>query len=1080
MLINMKPATVRLVRLLALSLLLEGLAFPQGNTAQITGLVTDASGAAVPAATIEVVQEGTGIRRRGLSNNLGYFTVTQLPPAEYRVIVQREGFRTFTRTGVSLTVGQTATIDVNLQVGQVAESVEVAADAAQVDTQSATIGAVVDQRRIRELPLNGRDATQLIGLLPGIVGTTDTSGLRQGGSGRGIVQPGFSSNGARSNMINYSLDGAFHNDTYTNVALAMPNPDALQEFRVQTNNFSAEFGRSAGAVVNAVTRSGTNNLHGSLFEFHRNNAVNARNFFAATDDGLKRNQFGGTIGGPVYLPKVYDGRNRTFFFFSHQEGRQRQRPSDLSTVVPTAAQRQGDFSAFRGTINDPTTGQPFAGNRIPTSRLNPVTRAMFERILPMPSEAATGVLWYSVPNNTDERQSVVKFDHQLTERDTLTVRYFYNYFHSLPNDSQLVFATRPDRFTPSHNWSVGHTHLFSPTLLNQFTFALNRRSDIGNPVWKTSVADLGVRNIQTLPEFPTFVMSVAGAFSVETTEQIVTSPKAYTFSDVLRWTRGRHQISTGFEFRHQSLYKSYKWLLDGNYRFLGDITGFGVADFYLGRISSLTQNAFPQTGEMSMPNYAAFFHDTIRITPRFTLNLGVRYEPFIPYVDKGDRVSVFRPGTRSQVFRNAPPGLLFVGDPGVPRGGTLSDLNNIAPRFGFAWAPFGGSRTSVRGGYGVFYDASPMSAIANIFQTVAPFGTSVTVAPPPGPFEDPYLGRSPFPLPFPPPADVTFPQFISAATYPERFRTAYMQDWHLTLEHEFFKDWALRLAYAGSKGTGLLQGYELNPAVFIPGQSTRANVSNRRPYAPFFQSIRQLSSDSNSSFNSLQATVDKRFSRGFTLLANYTFGRSIDYGSGAGTLWPSYSNPGNYRADRGLSDFHRQHRFVLSGLWQLPRVTGSPLVRTVADGWSLGGVLSAQTGQPFSVLAGQDNSLTGMNLDYADLVGNPSRSARADAGRDPVLEWFNTRAFAHSAQGSFGNAGRNILFGDDLVSVDASLIKDFRFRGESAIQFRAEAFNLLNRANFNLPANRITQATFGRITSAQDPRILQFALKFQF
>ena len=1059
---------------------LSALVFGQGNTAQLTGAVTDESGAAVPDAKIEVTQEGTGTKRYGRTSQLGYFSIPQLPPAQYRVTIQQQGFRTVVRSGIQLAVGEIARVDLTLQVGQVSESVAVTADATHVDTQSATLGAVVDERRIRELPLNGRDATQLIGLLPGIVGTTDTSGLRQGGSGRGIVQPGYSSNGARSNMINYNLDGAGHNDTYTNVSLAMPNPDALQEFSVQTNNFSAEFGRSAGGVVNAITKSGTNSPHGSLFEFHRNNAANARNFFASTDDGLKRHQYGGAIGGPVYIPRVYDGRNRTFFFFSHQETTQRQRPANFSTVVPTEAQRRGDFSAYGGTILDPLTGTAFPGKQIPVSRLNPVTKNMFDRILPLPTEAATGLLWYAVPANSDERQSVLKMDHQFSTNDTLTVRYFYNYFRSLPVDSPLVFATRPDRYTPSHNVSIGHTHLFSPAVLNQLQFSMNRRQDIGTPVWNTSMADIGVKNVYTLPQYPTFVVSVAGAFSVETTENIVTAPKNYAISDILRWSKGRHQMSFGFEYRHQTLYKSYRWLLDPTFRFDGDFSGYGVSDFFLGKPSRLTQNAFPQTGEMRMPAYNTFFHDTIRLTSRFIVNAGIRFEPYTPYTDDGDRVSVFRPGAKSRVFTNAPAGLLFVGDPDVPRAGTQADINNLAPRFGFAWTPFGGARTSVRGGYGIFYDASPMSAIANVFQTVAPFGTSITLQPPPGTFDDPYRGANPFPMPFPPSRSVVFPASITAATYPAKFRAAYMQDWNLTIEHELIQNWTLRAAYAASKGTALLQGYDLNPATYIPGQSTRTNVSSRRPYAPSFQQITMVGSGSNSSFNSLQLTLDKRFSHGFTILMNYTFGRSIDYGSGAGTQWPSYSNPYNFQADRGLSDFHRKHRFVVSGLWQLPRVSGSAVLKTIADGWSLGGVLSAQTGQPFSVLAGQDNSLTGVGLDRADLSGDPSRAARTDPNRDPVREWFNTKAFAHSAPGAFGNSGRNILFGDSLSSVDMSLIKDFRFYLENSIQFRAEAFNLLNHTNFNLPANRITQATFGRITAAQDPRILQFALKLRF
>ncbi|MCI0748402.1 MAG: Plug and carboxypeptidase regulatory-like domain-containing protein, partial [Verrucomicrobia subdivision 3 bacterium] len=500
----------------------------QRNT-QLTGRVTDPSNSVIPGADVSVVHEDTGIRRETNTNELGYFIVPLLQPGRYRIRVQKEGFRPLSRSGITLEVDQAARVDLVMEVGSVTETVEVAANVAVVDTQSSTLKEVVDERRIRELPLNGRDATQLILLLPGVYATSDTSGLRQGGSGRGIVQPGFASNGARSNMVNYALDGTTHNDTYTNVALAFPNPDALQEFSVQTNNFSAESGRSAGAIVNAVTRSGTNSFHGSLFEFHRNEALNARNFFARTSDGLKRHQFGGTLGGPIW-------RDRTFFFASHQETRQRSRPSDNSTTVLTEAQRRGDFSARSAAIIDPLNRQPFPRNQIPTSRMNIVTRNVLDQLIPLPTEPATGLYFYSVPNSSDLRQTILKIDHQFSSKDTISGRYLYNYYQEPANDVPLVFATRSARATPNHNLALTHTRVFSPTLLNQAQFSLTRRKDTGQPVWTTSFADLGMRNVFTDEPNPNFGLRVTGAFSATVTEKITTEPNAFTIADTLRWT----------------------------------------------------------------------------------------------------------------------------------------------------------------------------------------------------------------------------------------------------------------------------------------------------------------------------------------------------------------------------------------------------------------------------------------------------------------------------------------------------------------------------------------------------------------
>lgn len=1038
---------------------------------QLTGRITDPTDAVVPGADVTVTNEDTGIRRETRSNELGYYVVPLLQPGRYAVTVQKQGLRPIRRSGITLEVDQAARVDFVMEVGTVTETVQVTANVAAVDTQSATLKEVVEERRIRELPLNGRDATQLILLLPGVYGTTrDNSGLRQAGSGRGIVQAGIASNGARGNMVNYTLDGTTHNDTYTNVALAFPNPDALQEFSVQTNNFSAESGRAAGAVVTAVTKSGGNSLHGSLFEFHRNGAINARNFFAPTPDGLKRHQFGGTLGGPIW-------RDHTFFFFSHQETRQRSRPSDSSTTVLTEAQRRGDFSAFSGTLTDPVTNQPFPGKQIPLSRLNPLTRTVLDKLIPLPTEPATGLLRYSVPNSSDLRQTVLKIDHQLRPQDTLSGRYLYNYYAEPSNDVPLVFATRGTRTTPNHNMEVTETHIFSPTLMNQAQFSFTRREDLGTPVWTTGFADLGMRNVVTDKPYKNFNLSVTGAFSASVTEAIRTKPNAYTIADTVRWTRGRHEMSMGFEYRKQSLDKNFRWLLDPAMTFDGSFTGSGVADFFIGKPSLLDQMAYGEVGVQDFPVYVAFFQNNIKVTPKLTVNLGVRYEPSIPYRDEGNRVSVFRPGSKSQVFVNAPTGLLFVGDPGVPERGTNSDLNNFAPRVGFAWAAARG--TSIRAAYGIFFDSSPMSAITNVFQGVAPFGTRLRVRPPVGPFDDPFLGNNPFPMPFPPPKDIAFPNGLAGATWPAQYRTGYLQSWHLTIERELFPDWLVRIAYAGSKGTKLLQGEELNPPLFIPGQSTASNISQRRPFGPALDTIRLVNSVGSSSYNSLQLTLDKRFSRGLTFQANYTWAKSIDFGSGGGTQWPSLT-PGYARYDRGLSDFHHEHRFVTSGLWELPRLTGrTPLVKYVLGGWQTSGSMILQSAAAFAVQAGRDNSLTGFG-NRAHLVGDPSRSARLDPNRDRVLEWFNTRAFAHNSPGVFGNSGRNIIFGPGLASVDFAVAKHFPITEQVKLQFRSEFFNLLNHTNFNDPNSTLTAGTYGRITSALDPRILQFGLKLMW
>ena len=483
--------------------------------------------------------------------------------------------------------------------------------------------------------------------MPGVYGTTDTSGLQQGGSGRGIVQPGISSNGARGNMVNYSLDGAYHNDGYTNVSLPIPDPDALQEFSVQTNGFSAEYGRNAGGIVNAVTRSGTNTLHGTLFEFHRNAAVNAYSFFSTASDGLKRNQFGGTLGGPVYIPHVYNGRDRTFFFFSIQDQTQVQTPTDSSTTVLTPAQRIGDFSARAAPIVDPTTGTPFPGNQIPLSRMDVVTRNLLNSVIPQPTVAATGLLRYSVPNTNNFRQYAIKVDHNFGSKDMLSARYFDTYYHVPSYNAGLIFSLASEVQAPSHDFAATYTHIFSPTTLDQVQFTLIRRTSSNLPTWTKNFKQFGVQNIGTDTSVAAqeLILSVSGAFSFDVGETDVTSPNAVAITDTLRHTSGRHETVLGFEFRRETLNKFYHFLMDPQFVFNGNATGYGVADFFLGDVDSLVQSAFGERANLSHPSYAAFAQDNIQLTPHFKLNLGLRFEPFIPWRDSDGRGVAFACGS---------------------------------------------------------------------------------------------------------------------------------------------------------------------------------------------------------------------------------------------------------------------------------------------------------------------------------------------------------------------------------------------------------------------------------------------------
>jgi hypothetical protein len=1075
---NQIRLTLRLFVIAALSFALPS--YAQNVTGGLSGLVKDASGGTVANAIIVATNTGTSASYRTTSNEEGQYTLRTVPVGIYRLEVEAPGFKKYETSGIRLQVDEVARVDVSLAVGGTSETITVASDVVHVDTDSATLKTVVDTKRIEELPLNGRNATQLMRLVAGV--TSDPRGDVTSGTTYPGVTP-VSVNGSRANMTNYILDGANNNDHYSNAPNPMPNPDALQEFSVQTNNFSAEFGRQAGGVVNAITKSGTNEVHGSAFEYVRNQALNATNYFAPIvngkkqQDGLKRNQFGGTLGGPVFIPKLYDGRDKTFFFFSYQGTRLRQVPIQSQIIVPTSAMREGDLSSISKQLKNPFTGGTYAGNQIPSADISPISRQILEHI-PLPTSGNT--TFAAAPNNFDENQLLLRADQQFTAKNRLTGRWFRS-FGETPAylDPGNYLAQNTGRTWLNSSYSITDTHTFSASLLNQVLFSFNRTDGLNVPVYPPKTfQDLGV-NVYT-DDKPQWYVNVNGYWNTLNTGDTNRFLRdEYQLTDTVRWTRGGHQLSFGGEYGRGSDDVTNNFRANGRFTFNGGsapFTGDSFADFLVGKFSDFQQGA----GEYRNTRFnrvALFAQDSWRVRRTFTLNLGVRWEPFLPYSDLNARIAAWHPGETSQRYINAPPGVVFVGDPGVPEGGFPATWSNLAPRVGFAWDVFGNGRTSVRGGYGIFFD-SPNTISWNNQADQAPFGTVLSLSGnAANSLANPYADAvNPFPSPLNPDSDAFFPQFSSQFLYTNDMRNPYVQSWNFTIEHDMGAGFVFTGSYVGSKGTRLVSIRELNPAIYAPGVTT-ATTNQRRPFAPALGSTSIVEPVGNSTFHALQLTVNRRFANGFSILANYQFGKSIDDASANKGTGINRTNPYDQSFDKGRSDFDRTHVFNLSGLWELPIRFENRALEAVAGGWNLNAIVSLMSGYPFTVSSGVDNARTGTGGQRANLIGDPyftdDRPRAAQIGA-----WLNPAAFAPNALGTFGTLGRNTFEGPGFANVDLGVAKNFRITERLTTTLRAEAFNVLNRVNLSPPNSSLSNgANFMRITGASEPRILQLALR---
>ena len=1035
------------------------------GTVTIYGTVTDPSGAAISGAKVTVTSAATEQSRDTVSAIDGNYVAPGLRVGAYRLSVTAAGFKTFVQDGIQVQVDENRRVPVQMAVGGVNESVTVAADVAQVETRSSALRQVVDSARIIELPLNGRNPLQLSYLVAGSSGPTDPSGGQS-------LNTSVSIDGMRANSNNYSLDGADNQDPFFNTPSVFPNPDALEEFSLQTSNYSADLGRNAGAVMNAVTRSGSNSLHGTLFEFLRNQDMDARPFFANSVSPFKRNQFGGTVGGPIR-------RDKTFFFGSYQGTRVNSEPGTQTPIVLSAAQRTGDFTGAKN-IKDPLTGSSFPNNIIPASRLSQPALNFMNSFVPLPN-SPNNVYTFANQSTTVDDQAVAKIDHTVSAANHLSGRLIYerNNTNQVPNALDVAGFWAIIDYS---NWNVSlnDIHTFSPHLVNQFTFGFNdiTRQQLPHVAAQKSLVDLGAGFIRSAPGPIAYDTEVAGYFQGFSRYLLNQYRKYFQYTDGLNWMLGSHSLKLGVDVRQSICDQSQNFQTDPQVLFTANYTGLALADFLLGRPNSFTQGS-PNAGSPRTLEFAAYVQDDWKVSQRLTVNMGLRWDPWLPFSDLKHAISQFKPGEQSTLYPTAPPGYVFPGDRGVSATSLSSRLNNWAPRLGFAYDLLGNGKTSVRGGWGSFYSDVRQQSLNNISSN-QPFGLSLAVSQPTGGLANPYADTG-NPFPFTPPATSQARQgfkFILPLTtlteWDPNFRDAIVQQWNFSVQQQLFSDWILTVAYAGSAGNHLFIQNQLNPTVF---GRTGPNANAKRLYAPYYSSIVDMLSVGNSSYNGLQVSANKRLHHGLTILVNYTYSKSIDEGSNDGS---APSNPYNIRNDRAVSDYNLPHKFVGSFVWQLPGgAIQNALARSVAGGWELNGIFTFQSGLPFSVTSGVDNSQSGINADRANLVGDPNLGAGRSTAQ-MLHEYFNTAAFTVNPVGTFGNAGRNILIGPKIENIDFGAVKSFSIRERYKVQIRAEAFNVFNHPNFNNPNANVSASTFGTITGAGSPRVLQLALKAMF
>jgi hypothetical protein len=1054
------------------------IASAQSVSGTILGTVTDSSGAVVSNAKVTVTNEGTGLTRTIESDSNGEYVVPSIPTGRYTVVVEMAGFKTMALSNIEVGVDQRARIDLKLEVGALTESVTIEAASPLVQTSSSELGTTVGNEQIEALPLNGRNFVSLTRTVPGVLRGIPGSNIDGAGSLAWRASAAFSANGQRPRDNNFMLDGVDNNETWLQTVVIFPSVDALDEFKLQTSTYSAEFGRSLGGVVNLQIKSGTNVTRGSAFEFHRNDAFDANNFFnnraGREKPDFKQNQFGGTLGGALF-------RDRTFYFASYQGHRESQGQTFLSTV-PSLAMRAGNFSEISRVIYDPLTGQPFPGNVIPPDRIDAVSRNILDQLYPEPNTAGTRQANGQTINNhlinpikeRQDNQIDTKFDHNLTTNHRFFVRYSFQKTHrlqpaTLPHGDAGATFGAGDGNIKGQSLAFNDTHTWG-RWLNEFRFGwssiefLMTPIDYGtNPAQAVGIPGINLNEVTSAMTQLTF-QNIRN-LGANGNQPLITNQNDFQLFDNVTWSRGRHTLRMGGSLTLRSREILNADTIVGSFSFNNNMTsncagqgtgcsvnsstGFDVASFMLGLVNQKNRNLFDAvTYPEKRPEIAAYVQDDFRLSHKITLNLGLRWDVYPPWVEIQDRQSNFDESTGRFVV--ASPDAVING---VQVGRYLQTYSkkDIGPRFGFAYDIGGDGRTVVRGGFGVFWNFSPGGTSSSKAQN-PPFLQSTTLNPTPTAYGSNLLLKDG--LPPPPGVDPNRPAAGSTRSiFDINFRDAYARQWNLNTQRSLGTNYMVEVAYVGSQGRQMILKGDPNQAPPVVGV-TDANVN--RPYAkisPALRTIGQVQSKGTLDYHALLLKFQRRFANNFSFLNSYTWGKAIDLNSdNDGTV--TLTNVYDPQYNRGPADYDIRHTFSSSWIYELPWARN-----TLYGGWQLSGILLLRGGLPLTVTQNQGVLSTG--------TGNrPNRICDGRLDNPTIDRWFDTSCFVQVPDntGTYGDSGRGIIRGPGSFNIDASLIKNTRI-GRYQTEIRIEAFNVLNHPQFGNPNTSIGNAAVGTIAT---------------